>query len=158
MAREYGWGPIGKRVVGRRPGSWKTLTLIGAIRLGKKPKLMTHQGSVNGNVFLRFVRRRLVHWLRRGDVVLLDNLSAHKVHGVREAIEAVGALVLYLPTYSPDMNPIELWWPNLKRELRKLGVRDPGQLAAAVRRLRAATDMESIGAWFRHCLSFAQVN
>ena len=143
MAREYGWAPIGERAIGQRPGkSWKTLTLIGAIRLGSKPKLMTHHGSVTGKVFRRFVRHRLVPWLRPGDVVIMDNLGAHKVAGIRAAIEAIGANVLYLPAYSPDMNPIELWWSDVKRQLRKL----------------AATPLAKLAAWFEHCLSFAQVN
>lgn len=159
MAREYGWAPVGERAVGTRPGrSWKTLTLIGAIRLGHKPKLMTHPGAVNGKVFLHFVRRRLVPWLKRGDVVLLDNLAAHKVRGVRDAIEAVGAFVLYLPAYSPDMNPIELWWPCVKRELRRVGPRLLGELARIARRVRAATRIDNLAAWFRHCLSFPQLN
>lgn len=159
MAREYGWAPVGERAVGARPGrSWKTLTLIGAVRLGQKPKLMTHRGAVNGKVFLRYVRRRLAPWLKPGDIVLLDNLGAHKVKGVREAIEAVGAFVLYLPTYSPDMNPIELWWAHLKRALRRIGARAIEELGRAVRRLRAATSLANLAAWFRHCLSFPQVN
>ena len=105
MTREYGWAPVGQRAVGTRPGGrWTTLTLIGAIRLGSCPKLMTHKGSVSGAVFLRFVRERLCPWLRPGDIVLMDNLGAHKVKGVRHAIEAVGAFVVYLPTDSPDFS------------------------------------------------------
>ena len=70
--------------MGTRPGGrWTTLTLVGAIRLGCRPKLMTHRGAVNGRVFLRFVRQRLCPWLRPGDVVLMDNLAEHKVKGVR---------------------------------------------------------------------------
>ncbi|MGO8967955.1 MAG: transposase, partial [Myxococcaceae bacterium] len=67
---------------------------------------MTHRGAVNGQVFLRFVRRRHVPWLRKGDIVCLDNLGTHKVKGVREAIEGAGAIAIYLPPYSPDLNPI----------------------------------------------------
>jgi len=159
MAREYGWAPMGARVIGLRPGrTWKALTLIGAIRLGRRPKLMTHAGAVNGRVFLRFVQQRLCPWLRGGDVVVLDNLGAHKVRGVREAIEAVGACVVYLPPYSPDMNPIEFWWPELKRHLRAEGPRTGVALATAVRRLRACAEISKISAWFRHCLEFNQVN
>lgn len=159
MAREYGWAAIGERAIGERPGkSWKTLTLIGAIRIGRKPKLMTHHGAINGRVFLRFVRRRLAPWLKPGDIVLMDNLGAHKVKGVRQAIEAVGATVIYLPAYSPDMNPIELWWPFLKRHLRTLAPRALDELAAAARRLRAATPLTNLAAWFRHVLSWPQLN
>jgi len=159
MAREYGWAPVGQRAVGLRPGrSWRALTLIGAIRIGRKPKLMTHAGAVNGRVFRRYVREQLCPWLRRGDVVVLDNLGAHKVHGVREAIEAAGACVVYLPPYSPDMNPIEYWWPDLKRGVRTAEPRSEKDLAATVRRLRAQVDVSKILAWFGHCLKFNQVN
>jgi transposase len=153
MAREYGWAPVGERAFGDRPGrSWKTLTLIGAIRLGRKPQLMTHRGPINGKVFLRYVRRRLVPWLKHGDCVVLDNLAAHKVRGVQEAIEAAGAFVLYLPAYSPDMNPIELWWAHLKHNLRRIAARTIGELARAARRLRCATALEHLRTWFHHCL------
>ena len=117
MAREHGWAPIGDRVFGKRPGgTWKTFTLIGAIRLGARPKLMTHRGPVTAKVFLKFVRERLVPWLRAGDIVFMDNLRAHKTAAVRAAIERVGAVVIYLAPYSPDMNPIELWWADVKRD------------------------------------------
>jgi transposase len=77
----------------------------------------------------RFVRQRLCPWLCPGDVVLMDNLGAHKIQGVRQAIEARGACVVYLPAYSPDFNPIELWWADLKRQVRKLGPRVVDELA-----------------------------
>jgi transposase len=159
MAREHGWAPIGDRVFGKRPGgTWKTFTLIGAIRLGARPKLMTHRGPVTAKVFLKFVRERLVPWLRAGDVVFMDNLRAHKTAAVRAAIERVGAVVIYLAPYSPDMNPIELWWADVKRGLRKLGVRGADELARAVRRIRSATPLDKIHGWFRHVLSFPQLN
>ena len=159
MAREYGWAPVGQRAVGTRPGGrWTTLTLVGAIRLGRRPKLMTHRGAINGRIFLRFVRERLCPWLRPGDVVLMDNLGAHKVQGVRQAIEAVGACVVYLPAYSPDFNPIELWWADLKRQVRTRAPRAVDALARVVRQLRAATPFAKLTAWFRHCLSFPQLN
>jgi transposase len=158
MAREYGWAPRGERAVGDKPGrSWKTLTLIGAIRLGRKPQLMTHHGAVNGKVFLYYVRRRLAPWLNPGDCVVLDNLGAHKVKGVQEAIEAVGASVLYLPAYSPDMNPIELWWSQVKHELRTIGARTMRDLADAARRIRSATNLEHLRSWVAHCLEFHHV-
>jgi transposase len=113
---------------------------------------MTHRGAINGKVFLRYVRRRLVPWIKRGDCVLLDNLAAHKVAGVQEAIEAVGAFVIYLPAYSPDMNPIELWWAHLKRSLRRIAARTVQELALAARRLRCSTHLDHLQAWFGHSL------
>ena len=124
MRREFGWSLCGQRAFGKRMGaSWKTLSVIGAIRIGERPRMMTHRGAINGRVFLHFIRSRLVPSLRIGDVVVMDNLSTHKMKAVREAIEAAGARLVFLPTYSPELNPIELWWADLKRILRKLGDR-----------------------------------
>jgi transposase len=159
MRREHGWAPRGERAHGARPfRSWKTLSLIGAIRLGRRPKLMTHHGSVNGRVFTQFVRRRLIPWLRRGDVVVMDNLNMHKMRRVRDAIEAVGALPVYLPTYSPELNPIELWWADLKRHLRTLAINSQTELARAARRLRASLPTEKVAGWFRFSMRHAQIN
>jgi transposase len=132
--------------------------VVGAIRLGRRPCLMTHNGPINGRVFLRFVKRRLVPWLRRGDVVIMDNLNIHKMLGVRRAIEAIGAHPVYLPTYSPELNPIELWWPDLKRQLRTLGIAVLDRLARAVRKLRASVPLAKIASWFRFSLRNAQLN
>jgi transposase len=154
MRREYGWGVRGQRVVGTRPcKSWKTVSVIGAIRLGEKPRLMTHKGAVSGRVYLRFVRQRLVPWLRPGDVVVMDNLNMHKMRAVQDAITAAGAFTAYLPTYSPELNPIELLWADLKRDLRKLAINEEPKLRAAVRILRTRVPTTKIDGWFRH--SFA---
>jgi transposase len=159
MRREYGWGRRGERVAGTRPGrTWKTVSLIGAIRLGERPKLMTHRGSVDGRVFLRFVKRRLVPWLRRGDVVVMDNLNSHKMRAVRAAIEQAGAWPIYLPTYSPELNPIELWWADMKRELRSLAINAEDELRRAARRLRARLPVEKIAGWFRFSWRHLQLN
>jgi transposase len=157
MRRDYGRAARGLRAFGERPGGrWRTLSLIGAVRLGERPKLMTHVGSVNGAVFLRFVRQRLVPWLRPGDVVVMDNLNTHKMVKVRAAIEAAGATPVYLPPYSPELNPIELWWADIKRHLRRLGLDARDQLAVAVRRLRTSVALDKIDAWFRHSLGYLQ--
>ena len=159
MRREHGWARRGARVVGARPfRSWKTLSIIGAIRLGKRPLVMTNRGAVNGRIFLRFVRTRLLPWLRPGDIVVMDNLNFHKMVAVRAAIESVGATPIYLPTYSPELNPIELLWAYMKRRLRKLGADDETMLAAAVRRLRAGVPLDNIAGWFRFSLAHAQIN
>jgi transposase len=159
MRREHGWSIRGERVVGSRPGRhWNSLSLVGAIRLGERPRLMTHRGAVNGRTFLRFVKLRLAPWLKRGDVVVLDNLNIHKMRVVRAAIERVGAFPIYLPTYSPELNPIELWWADMKRELRRIGADTAASLGAAVRRLRWKTPPSKIGAWFRFSWKHAQLN
>src|SRR5262249_9603530 len=134
----------------------KTLSLIGAIRVGKRPTLMTHAGAVNGRVFLRFVKQRLVRTLRKGDVVIMDNLNFHKMLAVRGAIEAARATPVYLPTYSPELNPIELWWGDVKRQLRILAINVQSELAAAVRRMRSSLSLEKIAAWLRRARNKAQ--
>ncbi len=159
MRREYGWSPRGTRSFGKVPvRSWKTVSLVGAIRLDEKPRLMTHRGSVNGAVFIRFVRRYLVPSLRRGDIVFMDNLNIHKMKRVRDLIAAAGATVVYLPTYSPELNPIELWWNDLKRELRKQSIDVEATLRQAARRERARLAHSKVRNWFGHALSEARAN
>jgi transposase len=159
MRREHAWSERGRRVVGRRPGRcWKTVSLVGAIRLGQKPKLMTNRGSVDGRTFLRFIRRYLVPWLGRGDVVVMDNLNSHKMRAVRASIEAAGAIPVYLPTYSPELNPIELWWGDMKRQLRALAIDLEADLRKAARRLRARLPISKVESWFRFSLGQAQLN
>lgn len=119
---------------------------------------MTHRGPANGRVFLRFVKRHLVPWLNEGDVVVMDNLSAHKMVAVRKVLAAAGARALYLPTYSPELNPIELLWADMKRRLRSLAINAEDELRRAVRRLRAATPIAKIRAWFRHSYRRALFN
>ena len=137
--------------------SWKTVSLIGAIRLGERPRLMTHRGSVNGVIVLRYVKRYLAPSLRRGDVVIMDNLNFHKMKVVRDAIEAVGATPIYLPTYSPELNPIEMWWADMKRVLRKLAINDESELRRAARKLRAVLPLAKIAGWFRKARREAQI-
>jgi transposase len=134
------------------------VSLIGAIRLGERPRLMTHRGSVNGAVFLRYVKRYLAPSLRRGDVVIMDNLNFHKMKVIREAIEAVGATPIYLPTYSPELNPIEMWWADMKRVLRKLAINDESELRRTARKLRATLPLAKIAGWFRKARREAQIN
>ena len=119
MTRTYGRSQRGTRVVEGVPfGRWQTTTLVGALRSTGFTAPLTVDGPINGQIFLAWVRQHLVSTLQSGDVVVLDNLSSHKVKGVREAIESVGAEVRYLPPYSPDLNPIELAFSKLKKLLR----------------------------------------
>jgi transposase len=159
MRRDRGWARKGERSISFRPfRRWKTLSLVGAIRLGAHPRLMTHDGAVNGPIFLRFIRRYVVPWLCPGDVVVMDNLNFHKMLAVRAAIEAVGAEALYLPTYSPELNPIELWWADLKRHLRKRAADSADALVSTVRRLRRALPLAKITSWFRHAHPANHIN
>ena len=160
MRRESGWAPRGMRVHGSQPNrNWKTVSLIGAIKLGQKPRLMTHRGTVNGPVFRSFVRKCLIPIIRRGDIVVMDNLNMHKSISTRRLIEAAGAIPIYLPTYSPELNPIELLWAHLKRELRRLALDEQESLRKAVRRLRGLVPLAHITGWFQHSLRLAaQIN
>jgi len=159
MRRAYGWSPRGTRSFGKMPvRSWKTVSLVGAIRLGERPRLMTHRGSVDGATFIRFVKNYLVPSLKRGDIVVMDNLNIHKMKRVRELIAAAGAIAVYLPTYSPELNPIELWWNDLKRELRKLAIDVEADLRRAARRERARVALAKIRNWFGHAIEEARLN
>lgn len=158
MRRTHAWAVRGERAPGSKPfRSWKTVSIIGAIRLGRRPLIMTNEGAVNGRIFLRFVKRRLAPWLKPGDIVVLDNLNFHKMGAVRRAIEAAGALPIYLPTYSPELNPIEPLWADLKRDLRRMGLDTVEMLRWALRRLRAALPLHRIDGWFRGALAEAQI-
>ena len=119
---------------------------------------MTHPGSVAGPTFLRFVRTRLVPWLRPGDLVVMDNLNMHMMLADCSAIEAAGASPIYLPTYSPESNPVELLWANPKRSLRTLAIDDEAQLRRAVLRLRRRVPTAKIASWFRHALAHTQID
>lgn len=119
MTRIYGRSSRGQRLVERVPyGRWQTTTFLGALRCTGLMAPLCVEGAINGRVFLAWVEQHLVKVLRPGDVVVLDNLSSHKVKGVVEAIEAAGAEVRYLPPYSPDLNPIELAFSKFKKLLR----------------------------------------
>ena len=133
MARLYGRAPRGRRLRAGVPhGYWKTTTFAGALRLTGMTAAMVLDGPMTGAWFLSYVEQVLVPTLRRGDVVILANLPAHKGSAVREAIEAAGAGLLFLPPYSPDFNPIETAFAKLRALLRK-AARTVDQLWATVR-------------------------
>ena len=119
MTRRYGWAPRPERVSEAVPaGHWRTLTVLGALTTTGVLASMSIESPTDGDVFLAFVEQVLAPRLEPGHVVILDNLSAHKVPGVRQLIEDRGAQLLYLPPYSPDFNPIEQAWSKLKQRLR----------------------------------------
>ena len=124
MARRYGRAPSGERLrVGVPHGHWKTTTLLAGLRLTGMVAPMVLDGPINGVSFQAYVDQVLVPELSPGDIVVMDNLGSHKGAGVRAAIEAAGANVLYLPPYSPDFNPIENAFSKLKALLRKAAER-----------------------------------
>jgi transposase len=134
MTRLRGRALGGERLRAHIPhGRYQTSTLISAIRLEGPCAPWLFEGPMNGEMFLAWVREGLAPALRRGDVVILDNLSTHKIRGVREALQAAGARLLYLPPYSPDFNPIEPMWSKIKQILRSLAPRTNEQLLGAAR-------------------------
>ena len=125
MVRRYGWGPKGERLMDAAPhGHWKTTTFLAGLRSTGIVAPLVLDGPMTGEAFRAYVEQFLAPTLSPGDVVVLDNLAAHKVAGVREAIAAAGASILYLPPYSPDLNPIEQMFAKLKALLRKAAVRN----------------------------------
>ncbi len=119
MVRRYGRCPRGKRLIATAPwGHWRTTTFVAGLRASGIVAPLVLDGPMTGEWFRAYVEQALAPTLSPGDVVVMDNLAAHKVAGVREAIEAVGASVLYLPPYSPDLNPIEQLFAKLKAMLR----------------------------------------
>jgi transposase len=113
--------------------------------------MMAYEGGTTNQAFLKFVRDALVPSLRRGDVVVMDNLRAHYATGVVEAIEAVGGEVLFLPPYSPELNPIEHTWSKVKAILRKIGARTLGALACALPHTTNEISVNDLSGWYRNC-------
>ena len=135
MARLYGRAPRGRRLrVGVPHGHWKTTTFVGALRRTGMTAPMVLDGPMTGAWFLAYVQQVLAPTLRRDDVVILDNLPAHKSAAVRDAVEAAGARLLFLPPYSPDFNPIENAFAKLKALLRRAAARTVDELWAVIGR------------------------
>ena len=152
MQREYARAPMGERAHGAAPYNWgDNITMIGALCSTSVLAMMTIPGSTDGEVFVAFIEKVLAPKLKAGDVVVMDNLSAHKVKGVREGIEAAGAALRYLPPYSPDMNPIESCWSKLKTRIKSAEARTVDALIDAVEiAINAVTASDARG-WFGRC-------
>jgi transposase len=134
MTRRYGRARRGERLVAGVPhGHWKTTTLLTALRTDGIAAPCAIAGAVNGALFRAWIEQVLAPTLKPGDIVVMDNLGSHKVAGVREAIEAAGATLRYLPPYSPDLNPIEQLFAKLKSLLRKAAARTLDALIAAIK-------------------------
>lgn len=148
MARLRGWGPRGQRVIGSVPqGHYKIQTMLAGIRLTGPVAPLVFDGAVNGEVYAAWVEQFLIPELRPGDVVVADNLSSHKNAKAVERIESAGCRALFLPPYSPDMNPIEEMWSKVKAYLREVEARTIPALLDAV---AAALDLVTLS----DCLGF----
>jgi transposase len=133
MTRLHGWAARGKRLVAKVPhGHWNTTTFLAALRHDRIDAPCLFDGPINGELFLAYVEQALVPTLKPGDIVILDNLASHKGKAIRKTIRAAGAKLIFLPKYSPDLNPIEQLFAKLKTLLRKAGARTPETLSAAI--------------------------
>ena len=151
MTRPYGRAARGERVVGRVPfGAWKTLTFVAALRCDEMSAAMLITGAMNGEAFLAYVEQCLVPTLKRGDIVIMDNVPAHKVEGVQEAIHAAGASLRYLPPYSPDLNPIETAYSALKTFLRKCAERTEHALGRRAGQFVRRLQVKACANFFAH--------
>lgn len=152
MTRTYGRSPEGTRLIQKTPHArWSTTTFLGAMRSTGFIAPLCVEGAINGDVFKAWVEQHLVRELRPGDIVVMDNLSSHKVAGVVEAIEAVGASVRYLPPYSPDLNPIELAFSKFKKLLRDGAERTTDKLWSLCGRVLDLFSASECGNYLGHC-------
>jgi transposase len=152
LTRRYGRSPRGARVSEKTPcGRWETTTFLGALRAEGFIAPLTVEGALNGSMFRAWVEQHLVPVLEPGDIVVMDNLSSHKVTGVRQAIEAAGAELRYLPPYSPDLNPIELAFAKLKKLLRDGAERTVDKLWELCGRILDQFTEPECRNYFRHC-------
>ena len=152
MTRTHGYAPKGERLVDHAPhGHGHTTTFVGALTTRGFIAPMVVDGAVNGAVFVAYVEQVLVPELRRGDVVVMDNLRCHQVDGVRAAVEGAGCRLLYLPPYSPDLNPIENAFSKLKRLLRTAAERTVDGLWGTIGRLLDQFSRSECRNYFRHC-------
>jgi transposase len=148
----YGWSRRGvDSPAGHVQGQWTTMTMMGAVGLDGFRGFGTFDFATSGDSFLAYVRKELCPALKPGDIVVMDNLAAHKVKGVREAIEASGASVRYLPPYSPDYNPIEKLWSKLKEAVRRACTDTRELFDDAVARAMDSITQSDLAAWFLHC-------
>lgn len=152
MTRRYGRAPQGARLVDHVPhGHWQTTTFLAALRADGLLAPLVVDGPINGEVFLAYVEQHLAPILQPGQIVVMDNLSSHKVKGVRDAIAAVGARIVYLPPYSPDYNPIEQVFAKLKALLRKAKERTVEGLWQRIGNLLDLFTPTECRNYFRHC-------
>lgn len=152
MTRLRGRAPRGERLIDKTPhGHWKTTTLIAALGIKGMQCSTVVDGAVNGDVFEAFVEQVLAPELRSGDVVIMDNLSSHKRLRVRDLIESAGARLVFLPPYSPDLNPIELIFAKVKQLLRSVACRTRDALWNAMQSVLDKVTSDDAENCYKHC-------
>ena len=156
MTRHYGWGKSGRRVVDHTPlNTPKSTTILSSICLDGRLAFTAFQGGTTGDKFLAYLKDVLIPTLHPGDIVVMDNLRTHHIQTVSELLHGAGVQALYLPPYSPDLNPIEKLWSKVKAILRKLRVRSSDALDAAIRFALDQVSSDDCASWFRcsgYCL------
>lgn len=152
MTRLYARVVRGQRAYSHRPyNRGKNQTMIGAMTIDGIIAALTFEGGTDGVTFQTFVEQLLVPHLWQGACVVMDNFSSHKVEGIVEALEAVGALVVYLPPYSPDFSPIEQFWSKVKGIIRAIAPRTKETLDDAITQAFTQVSFKDIRRWFVHC-------
>lgn len=152
LARQYGRSPIGERLSGSAPvGHWLTVTMLSAVRMDGPLAPLLIDGPVDGEVFSAWVEQSLLRELRPGDVVIMDNLSTHRIASVSRLLGEAGHPFFYLPPYSPDFNPIENMWSKVKSILRKLEARTYGELLEAMKTAILSVTKDDCIGFFKHC-------
>lgn len=152
MTRLYGRAKSGKRAVDNTPsGHWCTTTMISSMRLDGSTACMVVDGATDKDVFKAYVKHILSPTLKPGDIVIMDNLSAHKNQEVKDLIESVDAEIWFLPPYSPDLNPIEKMWSKIKAILRSLKARTGQALIDAIAKALESITASDAKGWFESC-------
>lgn len=152
MTRLYGRAKQGQRAFDNAPsGHWNTTTMISSMRLDGSTACMVVDGATNKDIFQAYVEHILLSTLKTGDIVVMDNLSAHKNQKVRDLIESVGAQLWFLPPYSPDLNPIEKMWSKIKSILRTIKARTEESLINAVAKALDKVTANDVKGWFQSC-------
>jgi transposase len=152
LTRLYGRSPIGERLCDYVPYCrFERMTILSSLRIDGTTETLVFDGALDGEMFEEYVRKCLAPTLKEGDIVVMDNLSSHKREGLNELVQEKGARVVYLPAYSPDLNPVENMWSKLKSQLRKVKERSKEVLFEAVGvALKTITTQDAQG-WFEHC-------
>ena len=151
MAPLRGWAPRGQRLKAKVPhGKWRTLTFLAALRHDRIEAPWLLDGPINGECFGIYVERVLLPTLKPGDIVIMDNLGSHKAKAVRQTIRSAGARLLFLPKYSPDLNPIEQVFSKLKHWLRKAAARNPDDVCAAIAQILNTYTPDECANYFRN--------
>ena len=151
MCKLYGRSKYGERCYGSAPGSWKTSTMISSLRLDGSTECIVFDGAIDKRTFRSYMKEALFPALYAGDIVILDNLSSHNDKDTIEYFKSHGIQLLFLPAYSPDLNPIEKMWSKIKSVLRKTAAGAPVSLFEAIRTAFARITSENAKGWFESC-------